>query len=206
MLVTLGCMKTAPQIDWHAYNASAAGRPARRLVQQAIAAAGGDGPGRVVLDLGAGGGADSLEFARRGWTVHAYDSDDMLTSRLVENERMSGSITFHHGDLAEVTAFPAADVIYSAYSLPMLGQDLPAVWSRMREALRPGGVIAVDLFGERDTGADDPGIATLALEEIDALFAGLTVVDRSVRDEDGRSFEDGKKHWHVISTLARRPR
>src|SRR5690625_5283768 len=95
-------MDTAEKVDWAALNAHAAGRPARRLVSKAITAAGGDRPGGIVLDLGAGAGADSLQFARRGWTVHAYDADDTLAARLVENERMSGSVEFHHTDLTEV--------------------------------------------------------------------------------------------------------
>lgn len=198
-------METATDIDWHAYNAAAAGRPARRVVVRAIAAAGG-GHGRVALDVGAGGGADSLEFARNGWLVHAYDSDDTLTARLVENSRMEGQVVFHHGDVAEVEEFPAADVVYSAYSLPMLGADLPAVWQRLRAALKPGGVMAVDLFGDKDTWADRPKVATVTPAELEEMLEGLVVLDRDTRDEDGRSFSDGKKHWHVFSIVARRPR
>lgn len=207
-LVTLERMTTtAPGIDWAQYNLAAAGRPARRMVSQAIAAAGGDSSGRVALDLGAGGGADTLEFARQGWTVHAYDSDDTLTARLVDEQRLDGTVHFHLGDMARVDPFPVADVIYSAYALPMLGKKLPAVWRRLRAALRPGGVMAVDLFGDRDTWADRDDIATLSESKLDAMFDGLTVHDRSVRDEPGRAFaSDGRKHWHVISTLAAAPR
>lgn len=204
-IVTLENMQTAPDMDWHAYNASAAGRPARRLVAKAILAAGG-GQGRTVLEIGAGGGADALEFARHGWMVHAYDSDDTLTARLVENTRMSGHVQFHHGDAAQVETFPEADVVYAAYSLPMLGADLPAVWARLRAALKPGGVVAVDLFGDRDTWAGQDDVATVTQSELASMFEDLVILEQNVRDEDGRSFRDDKKHWHVISTLARRPR
>lgn len=168
--------------------------------------AAGAGQGRTVLEIGAGGGADALEFARHGWTVHAYDSDDTLSSRLVENSRMPGHVTFHHGDVAHVEEFPAADAVYAAYALPMLGDDLPAVWARLRDAVKPGGVLAVDVFGDKDSWTDSEDIATLSHAEIDQMFSGLQILDRVVRDEDGRSFRDDKKHWHVISTLARRPR
>jgi hypothetical protein len=36
------------------------------------------------------------------------------------------------------------------------------------------------------------------------MFKGFAVLDRDVRNEDGRSYQSDKKHWHVITTLARR--
>lgn len=199
-------METAEKVDWATLNAHAAGRPARRLVSKAIAAAGGDRAAGVVLDLGAGAGADSLQFARRGWTVHAYDADDTIASRLVENDRMTGSVNFHHTDITDVEEFPSAQIVYSTYTLGLLGADgLATTWPKLVDALPRGGVIAVDFFGVNDSWADRPDIATLTLEEIDAKFRGFQVIDRSVRDEDGRFLAD-KKHWHVITTLARKLR
>lgn len=197
-------METAEKVDWAALNAHAAGRPARRLVSKAIAAAGGSRRPGTVLDLGAGAGADSLQFARQGWTVHAYDSDDTLAGRLVENERMTGSVQFHHSDIATVPAFPSAQIVYSTYTLGLLGPAaLPGVWRKLVDALPRGGVMAVDFFGTNDSWAERPDVATLPLEQIDAMFRGFQVMDRSIRDEDGRFLAD-KKHWHVITTLARK--
>ncbi|MBB5831853.1 class I SAM-dependent methyltransferase [Brachybacterium aquaticum] len=199
-------METAEKVDWAALNAHAAGRPARRLVSKAIAAAGGDRHPGVVLDLGAGAGADSLQFARHGWTVHAYDSDDTLAARLVENERMTGSVEFHHTDIQDVESFPDAKIVYSTYTLGLLGPEaLPQVWEKLVAALPRGGVMAVDFFGPNDSWAELPDVATLRFEEIDDMFRGFQVIDRSVRDEDGRFLAD-KKHWHVITTLARKLR
>ncbi|WP_259559122.1 class I SAM-dependent methyltransferase [Brachybacterium sillae] len=191
-------------IDWHVFNATASGRPPRRIISRAIAAAGGDRPGRVALDIGAGGGSDALEFVRHGWTVHAYDIDDTLASRLVENERMAGTLRFHHTDATTVERFPTADVLYSGHALPMLGPEgLAQTWPRLVDALRPGGIAAVDLFGDRDTWADRDDIATLDQRQIDEMFRGFSVLHREVRDEDGRSWV-GKKHWHIITVLARK--
>lgn len=198
-------METSVAIDWHAYNASAAARPARRMVSQAITAAGGDGSNRIAIEIGAGGGADAIEFARRGWHVHAYDVDDALTQRLVENERTTGRIDFHQVDASTVETFPEADVVYSAYTLPMLGYEgLQTIWPRLVSSLKVGGVMAVDLYGEDDTWASRDDIATLSAQQIGEMFRGFRVLDRDVRNEDGRSYNANKKHWHVISTLARR--
>lgn len=197
-------METAEKVDWATLNVHAAGRPARRLVSKAIAAAGGDRAAGVVLDLGAGAGADSLQFARRGWTVHAYDADDTIAARLVENDRMSGSVQFHHTDITDVDAFPRAQIVYSTYTLGLLGPDgLATTWPKLVQALPRGGVMAVDVFGTNDSWAERPDISTLSMQEIDAMFRGFQIIDRSVRDEDGRFLAD-KKHWHVITTLARK--
>ena len=200
----LADMDTALSVDWGALNASAAGRPARRLVGRAITAAGGDRRAGVVLDIGAGAGADSLQFARHGWTVHAYDADDTLAARLVENQRMSGTVRFHHTDVTTVEEFPPARIVYSTYTLSLLGPEgLAATWPRLVEALPRGGVMAVDLIGDHASWADRPEVATLHAAQIDAMFRGFQVLDRSIRDEDGR-FQTDKKHWHVITTLARK--
>lgn len=191
-------------VDWAGYNANASGRPARRVVSRAMAAARIPASRKVVLDIGAGGGADALHFARHGWTVHAYDTDDTLAARLVENERMPGQVIFHHEDAGQVQQFPDAGIIYSSNALPMLGPEgFARTWPLLVDALPRGGVAAVDLFGTHDTWHEREDIVTLSSEEIDQLFRGFAVLDREVRDEAGRSW-NGKKHWHVITTLARR--
>lgn len=197
-------MDMTTTVDWAGYNANASGRPARRVVSRAMAAARIPAGRRVVLDIGAGGGADSLHFARHGWTVHAYDTDDTLAARLVENDRMTGQVIFHHQDAAEVTRFPDAGIVYSSNALPMLGpESLTRTWPLLFDALPVGGVAAVDLFGVHDTWHERDDIATLTTEEIDQMFRGFAILDREVRDEAGRSWT-GKKHWHVITVLARK--
>ena len=199
-------METAEKVDWAALNAHAAGRPARRLVTKAIAAAGGSRQPGTALDLGAGAGARSPQVARHGWAVRAYHRGDTLAPRLLGNERMTGSVHFHHTDIAAVESFPAAQIVYSTYTLGLLGPEaLPQVWEKLVAALPRGGVMAVDFFGTNDSWAERPDVATLPLEQIDAMFRGFQVIDRSVRDEDGRFLAD-KKRWHVITTLARKLR
>src|SRR5690625_4141208 len=151
-------MDTAEKVDWAALNARVAGPSARPLVSMSISAAGGDRPGGFLLHPGAGADADSLQFARRGWTVHAYDAVDALAARLVENERMSGSVEFHHTDLTEVERFPAARIVYSTYTLGLLGPDaLAEIWPKLVASLPRGGAMAADMFGTHDTSADRPG-------------------------------------------------
>lgn len=196
-------MSSFDPIDWAAANSASAGRPPRRLVSRAIRAA-GEKSGRVALEIGAGGGADAFGFARHGWTVHAYDTDESLGLRMAENAKLAGEVIFHPGDVSNVKEFPEADVVYASYSLPLLGEEgLRTVWPRLVSALRVGGIAAVDLFGPRDTWSERPDIAMTDDATLASMFAPFHIMDRRVRDEAGR-FMDERKHWHVISVLARK--
>src|SRR5699024_10491898 len=110
----------------------------------------------------------------------------------------------HSARLVPYTTLFRARIVYSTYTLGLLGPDaLAEIWPKLVASLPRGGVMAVDMFGTNDTWADRPDIATLPVEEIDAMFRGFQIIDRSVRDEDGRFLAD-RKHWHVITTLARK--
>src|SRR5690625_5283767 len=138
------------------------------------------------------------------WSGHALVLHQPGGEGVVGVVGMSGSVEFHHTDLTEVERFPAARIVYSTYTLGLLGPDaLAEIWPKLVASLPRGGVMAVDMFGTNDTWADRPDIATLPVEEIDAMFRGFQIIDRSVRDEDGRFLAD-RKHWHVITTLARK--
>src|SRR5699024_11629274 len=94
---------------------------------------------------------------------------------------------FHHTDLTEVERFPAARIVYSTYTLGLLGPDaLAEIWPKLVASLTRGGVMAVDMFGTNDTWADRPDIVTLQVEEIDALFRGIQFFDCSVRVDADR--------------------
>ena len=134
--------------------------------------------------------------------MHAYDTDDTIAGRLVENERMSGTVDFHHVDIAEVDEFPTAKIVYSTYTLGLLGHRRPGTnldeswWRRYTSPRRGDGHGPVRY--QRHLGRLVPTSPTLPLHEIDAMFRGFQIIDRTVRDEDGRFLAD-KKHWHVIT-------
>jgi hypothetical protein len=70
--------------------------------------------------------------------------------------------------------------------------------------LPTGGVLAAQLFGDRDSWAaeyDDMTFHTAA--EVDQLLRGWDLHRLRVVEEDGTSYV-GPKHWHVFHVLARR--
>jgi hypothetical protein len=70
--------------------------------------------------------------------------------------------------------------------------------------MRPGAIIAVNVFGVHDTWADDPDMTFIDLERARALVDGLEVIALDEEDADGPS-GSGPKHWHVFDFVARRP-
>lgn len=190
---------------WADYNAAQADRPVRSLCLDAMALA-GPGIGRRAIDLGCGAGKETLALLNDGWSVHAVDS---LPDT---GERLRGIVPDADGRLSiEVRAFqelrvlPPADLIFAGYSLPFIHPDtFGGFWAVLLDALRRRGVVAVNLFGDRDSWAGIPEWNFHTEPEARQLFAGLEIVKFEVYDADGQSFR-GPKHWHIYDVVARRP-
>jgi hypothetical protein len=74
----------------------------------------------------------------------------------------------------------------------------------MLGALGRGGVVAVNLFGDRDSWAGVPEWNFHTEAAARQLFDGLQILKFEVYDDDGQSFR-GPKHWHIYDAVALRP-
>jgi hypothetical protein len=74
----------------------------------------------------------------------------------------------------------------------------------MLDSLRPAGVMAVNLFGDRDSWADIAEWNFHTEADASGLFDGLEILKFEVFDDGGQSFR-GPKHWHIFDVIARRP-
>ena len=190
--------------QWSAYNHAQAGRLPRPLCRQVLAHA-GPGDGRLAVDLGCGSGIETAAMVEAGWRVFATDADPATPTRVADLVAPEARVEVVVATFEEVL-LPRADLVYAGYALPFVAPShFPDVWSRVREALRPGGWLAVDLLGDRDSWAGQRAMTFLHRESLDGLVQGLELVSLDEEDEDGRSFS-GPKHWHVFHLLARRPR
>ncbi|MDN5687366.1 MAG: methyltransferase [Brachybacterium sp.] len=192
--------------DFSAYNAAQQARPVRLLARRAVELAAErsrtDGSGTAV-ELGCGIGVEARFLAENGLTVHTVDADASVEPAMAA---LSADLPVHHRttELAQLRELPPADLILSCATLPFVQQPaFDALWSRMRYSLLPRGVLAVDLFGDRDDWADTDG-TYLSRSALEALFDGLEIIELTEEERDGRSF-DGRKHWHTFRVIARRP-
>jgi len=109
-------------------------------------------PGERVLDIGCGNGLSTRDAARaagdRGEALGVDLSGPMLSlaERLAKEEGL-GNVRFEHGD-AQVYRFPAEtfDVVISRFGV-MFFSDPPAAFSNIASAVKPGGRLAMLVWG-----------------------------------------------------------
>jgi trans-aconitate methyltransferase len=191
---------------WTVFNAAQRGRAVRPLLAQVLALA-GEGRGRRAIDLGCGAGVETLALLEAGWTVHALDNDQASLAQLRQDTagKSQHALNIQVADLNDLPGLPEADLIYAGYALPFTRPaQFESMWATVLRSLRPGGWLAVNMFGDRDSWSDNLEHTFLTEMDARALFAGLDVERFDVQDEDGVAFS-GPKHWHVFSVIARRP-
>jgi SAM-dependent methyltransferase len=184
--------------DWAGYYAALDGRPPRPLLLQALQTYGEVAAGATALDLGAGNGIESRVLLDAGFAVTAVDSQPAAVARLRELPVTVLPVPMQDADL------PSVDLAYAGYALPFCPPDrFPDTWRRLVAAVRPGGLLACDLFGTGDDWAsDEPTMTFLDRTQVTALLAGLDVQRLAEIDEEGSSF-NGPKHWHRFEIVAR---
>lgn len=199
--------------DFAAYNEAQDGRPVRPLAVRAAqfvletadcspGTAGGDRP--VAVELGSGAGIEARHLAEIGFRVHTVDADTSVEERMARMARTL-DITHTTRDLAVPFPIPPADLLLSCATMSFVPREaFPQLWRAVRSALRPYGVLAVDLFGNRDDWAGTDG-TFLSRAELEDLITGLELLALDEEEHDGRSFA-GSKHWHVYRLIAREPR
>ena len=189
--------------DWAGYYQWSSSREPRPILLSACERLGA-GAGRVAVDLGCGEGTDALALLERGWSVVAIDVEPdglaMLAARIPTE--LAGQIQLICAAFAD-TNIPPAHLIHAGFSLPFCApRQFPALWTRISHGLLPGGIFAGQLFGIRDSWADDPDMTFHNREEVTALLDGLEILTLNETERDGEAFS-GPKHWHTFDILAR---
>lgn len=194
-------------VDWNEYYRMTEGRDVRPLFMKGMAAVRDNdlAPGRAI-DVGFGDGTETTALLRAGWNVTAIDPTPSAAAIL------RGKVPPGTEDRLEIVTgrvddvdLPAFDLLYAGYALSFVHPSLfPKVWATIRERMRPGGILAVNIFGVRDTWASDLEMTFVDLQSTAALLDGLEVIGFEEEEQDGPS-GSGPKHWHLFDIVARRP-
>jgi trans-aconitate methyltransferase len=190
--------------DWARYYAWSADREPRPLLLEACREL-GPGARRQAIDLGCGSGTEALTLLDHGWSVLALDAEEaalaMLGSRVPSEAADRLQLVRASFTEAEL---PAAALIHAGFSLPFCPPgEFGALWARIRAALVPGGIVAVQLFGVHDSWAGEDDMTFHTRAEAEALLGGMDVIRLEETEREGRAYS-GPKHWHLFDVLARR--
>lgn len=190
--------------SWSGFHQAALGRPPRELLVRTLNffAVEQRAPG-VAVDLGCGSGPDTRELIRRGWQVHAVDSDPSGLELLRESIPPDRRTHLHvHVAPFQSFEFPLCDLIWASYALPFCPiADWPALVLRAVASLNVGGRMAGDIFGNKHAWAAESDVLTLTEEDARAALRSLSLEAFDV--EDGlRVSGNEKTRWHAFGFTA----
>lgn len=194
--------------DWAAYYDKTGDRPPRetllfaldRFESEPIAGK------RFAVDLGCGSGRDTIELLRRGWRVLAIDAEPAAIEKLTARGDLPAGVDLA-GQVArfEDAEWPRCDLVNSSFALPLTApDDFGSVWQRIVGSLDPGGRVACQLYGPRDSWAGRPGMTFHDRAAIDALLDGLEVEMLREEEDDSTTVRGEDKHWHIFHIVARK--
>lgn len=201
-------------MTWADYYAKTAHRPPRKTLRFALdrfdAASDAVLNHRFAVELGCGGGRDTVEMLRRRWAVLAVDAEpaaiEYLLARpdLVHRERLKTEIAPF-----ETVTIPRSLLICSSFALPLCPPPaFHRVWARIHDALMPGGRFAGHLFGERDSwnapAIRHEGVTFLSVEAARRLLAPFEIEMFEEEESDSKTPRGEAKHWHVMHIVARK--
>ena len=196
--------------DWPGYFDAVSGNPPRDTLLGALDLF--EAEGKVggecgfAIDLGCGEGRDTAELLRRGWRVLGIDGHpealDRLRGRedLVHVERLEMRVAGFEG-----LELPICGLLDASFSLPFCKPEaFEELWTRIVDAIEPGGRFCGQLFGDRDDWAELADRSHHRRDEVEQLLRPFEVEKFDEDENDGTTTEDKPKHWHVFHIIARK--
>ncbi len=169
---------TAP--DWASV---AAPERARTPVDEGLIEVAAQMPPGKALDLGCGGGQNSIWLAQRGWIVNALDMSPGAIAEARDLAVAAGvdrTIVFNVADISEWRPASRFDLVFCTFALPARGMGRSRMLDMAAAAVAPGGTILLtdfDVSLRREGWMAEKHL--VSTEELERHLAGFRV-DRSV--------------------------
>ncbi|MFQ3667280.1 MAG: class I SAM-dependent methyltransferase [Fimbriimonadaceae bacterium] len=161
--------------------------------------------GGVAVELGCGVGHGARFLARKGFRVFAVDREPRAIDELRSRKEPGEWIDLVLADM-RVWPIPACDVLVAGFCLFFLPpHEFAAFWDRMNRALKPGGLMQLQLLGVNDQWSD-PSITRHTRDEVESLLSDFDVLHLEEVEREGTVASGSPKYWHVFHIVARRRR
>jgi len=190
--------------DWAEFIRLTLDTPPRWYLKKALESF-GNFKGHAV-DLGCGSGLDTIALVSAGWTVTAIDSTpDGFSNILAKLPADKHSMVTCIHEKFENTTIPAADLVYSAFSVPFCSpESFDDFWNRIVCAINPKGRFVGNLFGMKDEWNYMTDVTFITRERFDELFESFEIEHFREQYSEGPSVLVPKKLWHMFDVAARK--
>lgn len=152
--------------------------------------------GGRVLDLGCGPGLHARAMRDVGLKVDAIDG-----SRVMVDRAQANGIAARHALFEEIDAQSAYDGIWANFSLLHLSRDaMPEMLSRLKYALRPGGVFHIGMKLGKGSARDTLGrlYTYYQAEELDGLLIDAGFTPGTHLPGSGSGLDGTVSDWMVV--------
>lgn len=160
----------------------------------------------AALDLGSGSLSDTRYLVEQGFkSVTAVDREAgplHVQQRLPDDRFRQVLSSFEAFDFEK----DAYDLISAQFALPFIAPDkFEDVFAAIRRALRSGGVLTGQLFGDRDDWFGTEGMTFHTAAEAERILAPFDVLYFEEEDDPLAATAAGDpKHWHIFHFIASR--
>lgn len=158
-------------------------------------------PGSLILDFGCGSGRDSRYFLQRGYSVEACDGSREMVRTASENT----GLPVRQMLFSELDETDRYDGIFACASiLHVPSADLPDIFCRMREAVKPGGILYVSFkYGDFEGIRNGRYFTDLKEDTLKSLLqdaGGLQIIDQWITCD----VRPGREEEKWLNALLRR--
>lgn len=195
-------------VDWSSYYEKTGDRPPRPTLGKALDAFSAENlpTGGRAVDLGCGSGRDTIEILRRGWPVLAVDAAPEAITKLLERPDLPNGCAIETlVSRYEDMVLPTCELVNAGFSLPLCPTvAFPAVWQKIVGALVSGGRFSGQLYGDRDSWVDRPGMTCHSRDQVVDLLEPFVVELLEEEEDDSVTPRGVQKHWHIFHIVARK--
>ncbi|MCL2187870.1 MAG: class I SAM-dependent methyltransferase [Defluviitaleaceae bacterium] len=158
------------------------------------------------IDLGCGGGVDTIKLIESGWRVCALDGtpDNFEDIQAKIPKELQPNLELKQ-EFFESCALPQADLVYASFSIPFCKPaSFNAFWQKIMHSIKPTGRFVGNLFGTKDDWAGNDEITFKTKSQVTSLFDSMEFEHFEEIYEKMPAFGGVIKNWHLFNIIARK--